>query len=127
MKLLKALSDKCSMCGACAEVCSNAYFKTNDPKSSSIQIEEVTGMPKIRVCNQCGACIAVCPTKALGRDSNGVVLLRRNKCTGCLMCVGFCDAGYMFFNAERRPEPFKCIACGLCVKACKYDALILMG
>ena len=43
------------------------------------------------------------------------------------MCVGFCDAGYMFFNAERQTEPFKCIACGLCVKACKYDALILMA
>jgi len=115
------------MCRACATACSNAYFKTDDLKSSRIQIEEVTGMPKIRVCDQCGACIAVCPTKALGRDSNGVVLLRRNKCTGCLMCVGFCDAGYMFFNAERQTEPFKCIACGLCVKACKYDALILMA
>jgi len=114
------------MCGACVSACSGAYFKINDRKSSRIQIEEVTGMPKIRVCDQCGTCIAVCPTKALSRDSNGVVRLRRNKCAGCLMCVGFCDAGHMFYNAERQPEPFKCAACGLCVKACKQDALMLM-
>jgi len=114
------------MCGACVTACSVAYFKADDLKSSRIQIEEVTGMPKIRVCDQCGACIAVCPTRALRRDPNGVVRLHGNKCTGCLMCVGFCDSGYMFFNAARQPEPFKCTACGLCVKACKYDALILM-
>ena len=113
------------MCGACMAACSSAYFKAADPKSSRIQIEEVTGMPKMKVCNQCGACIAVCPTNALERDQNGVVQLRGNKCTGCLMCVGFCDAGNMFFNAERQPEPFKCIACGLCAKACKSEALIL--
>jgi ferredoxin len=105
---------------------SNAYFKTDDPKSSRIQVEEVTGMPKMKVCDQCGACIAVCPSQALLRDANGVVQLRRNKCTGCLICVGFCDAGYMFFNAERQPEPFKCVACGLCEKSCKFDALMLM-
>ena len=106
--------------------CSGAYFKIDDSKSSRIQIEKVTGMPKMRVCDQCGTCIAVCPAKALERDSNGVVQLRRNKCTGCLMCVGFCDAGCMFFNPDRQPEPFKCIACGLCAKACKSGALILM-
>ena len=126
MKLLKALSDKCTMCGACMSACSKAYFKTDDPKSSRIQVEEVTGMPKMRVCDQCGACIAVCPTKALARNANGVVQLSNDKCTGCLMCVGFCDAGYMFFNAERQSEPFKCIACGLCVKSCKSEALMLI-
>jgi Fe-S-cluster-containing hydrogenase component 2 len=126
MKSLKALSDRCTMCGACMTAFSSAYFKTDGSKSSRIQVEEVTGMPKMRVCDQCGACIAVCPTKALGRDANGVIQLCRDKCTGCLMCVGFCDAGYMFFNAERQPEPFKCIACGLCAKACKSEALILM-
>ena len=126
MKLLKALSDRCTMCGACMTVCSKAYFKTDSGESSRIQIGEITGMPKMRVCDQCGACIAVCPTGALLRDSNGVVQLHRDKCTGCLMCVGFCDAGYMFFNAERQPEPFKCIACGLCAKECKSEALILM-
>jgi Fe-S-cluster-containing hydrogenase component 2 len=114
------------MCGECMSACSNTYFKTGDPESSRIQVEEVTGMPKIRVCDQCGLCIAVCPVKALVRDSNGVVQLRRNKCTGCLMCVGFCDGGHMFFNAARQPEPFKCTACGLCVKSCEFNALMLM-
>ena len=126
LKLLKALSDKCTMCGACMTACSKAYFKTDDPKSSRIQVEEVIGMPKVRVCNQCGTCIAVCPTKALERGANGVVQLHRNKCTGCLMCVGFCDEGYLFFNAERQPEPFKCIACGVCAKACESGALAVM-
>lgn len=126
MKLLKTLSDKCTRCNSCMSACSKAYFKVDDAKSSRIQVDEVTGMSKVRACNQCGECIPVCPTGALERDANGVVQLRKDKCTGCLMCVGFCDAGLMFFNAERQAEPFKCIACGICAKSCPSGALVFM-
>ena len=127
VKILTPLADKCVQCGACMTACSKAYFKEDDADLARIQVKDVTGLPEINVCSQCGCCIAVCPTQALTRDKNGVVQLSKDKCTGCLMCVGFCPTSSLFFSPKKQPEPYKCIACGLCAKACSAGALILMN
>ena len=87
MKLLKTYADRCVRCGACMTACSKAYFKEDEPELSRIRIGDVGSMAQMNVCNQCGACIEVCPTQALERDKNGVVQLRKEKCTSCMMCV----------------------------------------
>ena len=125
MKFLKYRLDRCTMCGSCMAACSKAWAKKDDPALSRISVKNVTALPDIKVCNQCGGCIAVCPSMALERDKNGVVQIRRDKCTSCLMCVEFCPSASMFFSADI-PSPFKCVACGICVKACPQDALSIV-
>jgi Fe-S-cluster-containing hydrogenase component 2 len=106
--------------------CSKAWFKEDSPALSRITVENKATYPNINVCNQCGACIEVCPTQALERDANGVVQVRKDKCTSCLMCVGFCPSASMRFNGTKQTEPFKCISCGICAKACPTGALELL-
>jgi len=50
------------------------------------------------------------------------VMIDKQLCVGCYMCIGFCEKGAF----ERNPgwlEPYKCTACGICVKACPHAAL----
>jgi len=59
---------------------------------------------------------------ALTRDGDGVVRLNKKSCVGCLICVGECLRDFMFCHDDL-PAPFKCTACGLCVKECPGGAL----
>jgi len=122
MKYLKTSPAKCKGVRACEKTCSKTFFKTEDPSKSAIQVKEVGGKFEINVCNQCGLCIAVCPVKALSRNKLGVVVLDKNLCVGCLMCVGYCPTLSMRTHPDLR-EPFKCVACGACAKACPEKAL----
>ncbi|MCK9341608.1 MAG: 4Fe-4S binding protein [Synergistaceae bacterium] len=126
MKVLQLRTEKCVQCGECMSACSKAWFKEDNPSLSRIKIENKATYPNINVCNQCGACIEICPTKALERDANGIVQVRKDKCTSCLMCVGFCPSASMFFDGAKQTEPFKCISCGICAKACPTGALELI-
>ena len=126
VKVLQLRTEKCVQCGECMSACSKAWFKEDSPALSRIKVENKATYPNINVCNQCGACIEVCPTKALERDANGIVQVRKDKCTSCLMCVGFCPSASMLFNGAKQTEPFKCISCGICAKACPTGALELL-
>ena len=127
MRIMQVNAEKCVQCGACMEACSTTYFKENSKELSKVRVENMAGFPDINICTQCGACMAVCPTQALERDANGVVQIRKDKCTSCLMCVGFCPSASMFFNASKQTEPFKCIACGICGRKCPTGALELVN
>ena len=67
----------------------------------------------------------MCYATALKKTGNGVVLLDRKSCVGCLVCVGECLRDYMFYNDDLQ-APFKCTACGLCVKECPGGALAIV-
>jgi carbon-monoxide dehydrogenase iron sulfur subunit len=123
MKVLSFSPELCVGCHICEEVCSDTWFKTTDAAKSSIRILDDGGEHLRAVfCVQCGECIDVCPTKAISRDRNGIVRIQKKLCVGCLSCVGFCPYLAMFYHPDQT-EPFKCIACGKCVKECPADAL----
>lgn len=122
MKYLKTNQSACRGVRACEKVCAKTFFKTEDPAKSAIRVSEKEGGFEINVCNQCGQCIEVCPVEALYRNKQGVVMLDKKKCVGCLMCVGFCPTLSMRFHKDQA-EPFKCVACGACAKACPQGAL----
>ena len=122
MKYLKTNQSACKGVRACEKVCSRTFFKTEDPAKSAIRVTEKGGAFEINVCNQCGQCIDICPVKALARNKLGVVMLDKKLCVGCLMCVGFCPTLSMMHHPDQ-PEPFKCVACGACAKACPEHAL----
>ena len=123
MKKLVADPAKCSGCGVCELTCSKAFYKTEDREKSAIRITaDDNGGYSIAVCDQCGDCIWMCSEMSLSRAPNGVVRIDKKTCVGCLICVGECLRDYFFYNDEL-PTPFKCSACGLCVKACPEKAL----
>lgn len=124
MKFVHPFHAHCHGVRACEKACSKTFFKKEDRNLSSIQVEPKGGIYEINVCNQCGACMAVCPTKALYRNKVGVVMVRKETCVGCFMCVGFCPSSSMR-RAEGQREPFKCVSCGACVKACPEKALTM--
>lgn len=123
MKRLAAKSEFCIGCRLCEEVCSSTYHKEKNAGKSAIRIEENgTKGYLVHVCNQCGHCIDICQVSAISRDTNGIVQVKKDICTGCLACVGNCPTETMFHHGELT-ESFKCIVCGLCAEECPSGAL----
>ena len=122
MKILVHKQELCTGCRACEVACSTAYFKTPDRNKSAIRIINNDNSFHARKCTQCGECIDMCTAHAIYRDKNGVVRIDKKLCVGCLGCVGYCSELVMFYD-DNLTEPFKCIACNICVKACPENAL----
>mgnify|MGYP001766631622 CR=1 FL=1 len=122
MKILVHKQELCTGCRACEVACSTAYFKTPDRNKSAIRIINNDNSFHARKCTQCGESIDMCTAHAIYRDKNGVVRIDKKLCVGCLGCVGYCSELVMFYDDDLT-EPFKCIACNICVKACPENAL----
>ena len=123
MKYLKTHDDKCIGCNTCVSVCSNLYFKEDNPDKSSIKVfPQGADDFKLSACNQCGACVEDCPAEALVQNKLGVVMLKKNLCSGCFVCVTNCPTQNMYSYPEGE-IPFKCNACGACARECPADAL----
>ena len=122
MKILVHKQELCTGCRACEVACSTAYFKTPDRNKSAIRIINNDNSFHARKCTQCGEYIDMCTAHAIYRDKNGVVRIDKKLCVGCLGCVGYCSELVMFYD-DNLTEPFKCIACNICVKACPENAL----
>jgi len=126
LKKLTTDSAKCTGCGICENVCSNAFYKEENREKSAIRITaNEKGGYSIAVCDQCGDCMWMCSVMALSRAPNGIVRLDKKTCVGCLICAGECLRNYFFIN-DNLPTPFKCSACGLCAKKCPAGALAIV-
>jgi len=125
MRVLVFKSDLCDGCRICEQTCSQAWFRETNPEKSAIRISErsaQTGHYQAIICSQCGQCMDVCQTLAIRRDSRGIVRIQKALCVGCLSCVGFCSLEAMRVHVDYQ-VPFKCVACGKCVKSCPTGAL----
>lgn len=119
-----------SKCGAglhcmheCEDACATRVFKLDGPEHAALHIRILEdGSGQAVLCDQCGDCVVVCPAEALTRNKMGAVIIDKDVCVGCNACVGFCEKG-AFERYPDRVVPFKCIACGICAKACPHAAL----
>ncbi|MGI6251066.1 MAG: 4Fe-4S dicluster domain-containing protein [Anaerolineaceae bacterium] len=125
MKVLAHKQEICDGCRKCEETCASLYFKVKDPNYSSIRIHNNFNTYHAKKCTQCGECINMCTAHAIYRDKNGIVRIDKKLCVGCMGCVGFCTELVMFYTDDQ-PVPFKCVACGACVKACPKQALEIL-
>lgn len=124
MKVLAYDQERCIGCHTCEEVCSETWFKVTDVEKSRIRILEGETL-KAAFCNQCGECIEVCPAEAIVRNKQGIVMVKKKLCVGCLSCVGFCPNLVMFTHPDET-VPFKCVACGKCADECPAEALSII-
>ena len=123
MKILSFNEQLCIGCHACEEACSSLYFKTEDIAKARLRItEKVDAFNVFEGCNQCGDCINECPENAIYKMKNGVVTVNKKLCVGCLMCVAFCTD---FHHHDDYVEPYKCVSCGACTRACPTSALTM--
>jgi len=126
---------KCSGCRRCEIVCSLHHEGKIWPEASRIRIFMlVPGVEIPHLCAQCNdyPCVSACPVEALSIDDDTTaVLVDREKCTGCGLCIKACPGNIPFLH----PEDNKAVICDLCggdpecVKVCQeaqFDALILV-
>ena len=123
MKYLKTFAEKCNGCNLCMSVCSQLYFKEDNPEKSAIKVSPSDANSyTLSVCNQCRRCVEECPSQAITINKQGVVMINKALCINCLACVGACPTSTMmtFFGGL---VPFKCIACDACARECPSGAL----
>jgi Fe-S-cluster-containing dehydrogenase component len=138
-KQLKIDPQKCIGCKSCELACSLKNETTFNPAVSRISsitfIEGTYSLPYncITTCRQCAdaPCLASCPVKAIsrGKGETKVVVIDRDKCIGCGVCIGACPFGAMRFDAAAK-KAFKCELCGgnpACAQMCPTGAIIFAG
>jgi RnfABCDGE-type electron transport complex B subunit len=91
-------------------------------------------------CLGLGDCSLVCPVNAITMDDDSLPQIDKDKCIACEKCVKECPRGILSMAPKkalvhvrcRSKDPGKiatkvcsvgCIACKLCEKACKFDAI----
>ncbi|AEF96893.1 4Fe-4S dicluster domain-containing protein [Methanotorris igneus] len=111
MKVL-ANVELCVSCGKCERICPNNGIYVID------------GIPiKCMHCEK-SPCLNVCPEEAIERI-NGKVVLNKDKCVGCGLCMTVCPIGAIRFSLD---VASKCNGCydreeELCKLVCPTNAL----
>lgn len=126
--------EKCTLCEACQSVCPvNRYQNLSDKGSGRMVLPVLfrsrDGVLDLQaVCPQCtnAPCRHFCPAKVITRDEKtGAIVIAREHCIGCGLCVTACPNDAIFLDTERG-KAVKCELCGgdpLCVKNCPTEAL----
>jgi Fe-S-cluster-containing dehydrogenase component len=131
MKIVTMNPDLCVGCRNCEMACAFARTKeTCESKESNIKvnhyIDERILIPM--TCLHCSEawCMEVCPAGAISRDEKtNAVLIDKDKCAGCKMCILACPYGNIHFDSVDLISR-KCDLCGgdpKCVTHCIAGAL----
>jgi Fe-S-cluster-containing hydrogenase component 2 len=123
---------KCSGCRRCEIACSLHHEKKMWPEASRVRVFMlVPGVEIPHLCAQCHdyPCVSACPASALSvSNETGAVLVDREKCTSCGLCIDACPGNIPFLH----PKDNKAVICDLCdgdpqcAKVCqdaKFNAL----
>ncbi len=107
-----------------------------------IAANAVLGGPKACAygCIGYGSCVAVCPFGAITMDADNLPQVNGKKCTACGKCVAVCPKKLFILTPAasivtvacsshdtgkdtKAVCPVGCIACKICEKTCKFDAI----
>lgn len=130
---------KCLSCRTCEIACTVRHSQSGDLYKALTEEPRLKRLVKVEStqlgpfplrCHHCeeAACIDACKTGTTYRDPfTGKVLIDRNKCVGCWMCVMVCPFGAVFPDLKSG-KAFKCDLCEghdepACVAACPTYAL----
>jgi tetrathionate reductase subunit B len=133
--------DRCITCHAC-EVACRAEYDVPVPHYRNWVHElppqgvypDIKKTSYVGLCNQCddSPCTKACPTEATFKRENGLVVVDRDLCIGCGLCIEACPYGARYYNPVIEKVD-KCDFCearigkGLeptCVQTCIADARI---
>ena len=97
----------CLGCGDCVAAC----------QFGALSMDPATGLPVVdeSLCTACGSCVAVCPKKIIELRNKGPRGMRE-----FVSCVNK-DKG----PAVKKACAAACIGCGICLKTCQHDAIVL--
>jgi Fe-S-cluster-containing hydrogenase component 2 len=130
-KIIIVDHEKCTGCRNCEMACSVFHVRACNPSKSAVRIVkwEREGLDVPIVCQQCEdpACADICPVQAISRDADtGAMIVDRDLCVGCRMCIVACPFGAVTLDRDRR-QAIKCDLCGgvepWCVRVCEPGAL----
>lgn len=130
LKILKAKKmNRCIGCISCMMACARTVYHDYAPKKSAIKIRSSGGLQGKFVADICRGCqtppcASVCPTEALLARAGGGVKYIGERCIGCRRCVEACEVHAIGFDESSR-KPVLCIQCGICVKSCPHQVLVM--
>ena len=137
--------ERCIGCHACTIACK---LENNIEKGSWIQVNTIGGkgmdtasgkFPNVsmhylpRLCMHCAEppCMDACSLEAIYKRDDGIVLVDRDKCDGCEICISACPYEVLHSNAETNVVE-KCTLCShrvdqglepFCVTCCESQAM----
>jgi len=126
-KKMLVILDCCMGCHACEIACRQEHDLAYETGSKWCRV--VTLKPR-RICDelhldyfpimcvQCGdpLCMECCPVEAIGKREDGIVVVDKERCNGCGLCVYACPYGAMSFNEATRVAG----KCNFCLERLEY-------
>ncbi|KKL80528.1 hypothetical protein LCGC14_2003850 [marine sediment metagenome] len=131
-RVLTIQSENCTGCHLCELACSSAKEGVFIPSQSRIRVvtNGLKGWSRPVVCVQCEdpMCLKACSVGAIYKTKTPqgelIVIVDKEKCTGCHQCVVACPFGAIEYLKKQKAT--KCDLCGgapTCVDYCFYDCL----
>lgn len=121
--------DKCVGCEACSVECARGNALNSGEFRSRIHRKETGTYPKVslefvkRACMHCATapCTKVCPVGATYVQTGGVVVIDKEKCLGCGLCLQACPFGArrLTTGANGKKIADKCDLCYVRVRSGK--------
>lgn len=126
MKRVYPKEDACIDCKLCEVACLVEHSETKDifkayreaPRTLSKAFVEEDGPNSISIqCRHCtdASCIDACITGAMQRaDDDSPVIVDRDKCVGCWMCIMACPFGAIQMDIRKKDKHKVSSKCDLC-------------